>query len=264
MAPGLEDSVKITLAGLGLSVMMGTLLFGVTTSSLAAYSSPIETQINGSCSSVIRASACDSSSSTVEDPANRKFGAVYQAYDTPGTVLYQADWSAGFAGWNGEPNWKILRGMLVSDGSRGGIIFSPFQPSRPDYAVEAEIQVLQMSDGCWDRFGFALFVRQSQFGRYRGYVGPDRCYANVQAIMFGGGLGSDPSEVSRDLRRPFQTGAGWRTYRLEVSGNELRFLIDEYTIISSADNRLLEPGGVGLSAGGGTQINVRSFKVLSQ
>jgi hypothetical protein len=35
----------------------------------------------------------------------------------PGTVLYQADWLAGFGGWTGSGDWHWLNGMVVNDGT---------------------------------------------------------------------------------------------------------------------------------------------------
>jgi hypothetical protein len=36
----------------------------------------------------------------------------------PGTVLYQANWSAGLSGWVGSTDWKVSNGMLLNDGAR--------------------------------------------------------------------------------------------------------------------------------------------------
>lgn len=35
----------------------------------------------------------------------------------PGTVLYQADWSAGLGGWPSSVGWKAVSGMYVNDGT---------------------------------------------------------------------------------------------------------------------------------------------------
>jgi len=70
--------------------------------------------------------------------------------------LYQADWSGGLGGWGGGPGWQIVNGMLVSDRSNPGTVISPpYVPPISDYAVEAEIQIGDLSNGDgW--FGIAL------------------------------------------------------------------------------------------------------------
>jgi hypothetical protein len=63
-----------------------------------------------------------------------------------GDPLYEANWSDGMNGWAGTPDWKQIPGMLVSDGSPGypvgQKITAPYQPETLDYALEAEIQLL--------------------------------------------------------------------------------------------------------------------------
>ena len=55
---------------------------------------------------------------------------------------------------------------------------------------------------------------------------------------------------------------GWHTYRMEVKGNTIKFLIDGAPIVETADNRYLTGGKVGLWSDN-AQISVRSFKVIA-
>lgn len=74
----------------------------------------------------------------------------------PGTVLYEADESGGFADWELSGGWLLFQGMLVNDGG-GGVLTVPFQPGTADYAVELEIQLV-------DRGGYNPFFRISMRG----------------------------------------------------------------------------------------------------
>src|SRR6266702_4613080 len=59
------------------------------------------------------------------------------------TVLYRADWSQGVNGWSGGTQWSVNNGILMSNGSSLGeeyYIAAPYQPTSPNYAVEAQLQ----------------------------------------------------------------------------------------------------------------------------
>jgi hypothetical protein len=60
----------------------------------------------------------------------------------------------------------------------------------------------------------------------------------------------------------FTVDTDWHTYRLEVSGNNLRLLFDGSEVARGIDNRQLAPGTVGIFCRYG-QVNVRSFRVVA-
>src|SRR5438874_809824 len=65
-----------------------------------------------------------------------------------GTVLYQADWSHGLAGWQVTGGWKALHGYLQSDGSNTLSLTPTYRPAVPNYAVEVRVQVVSVvNDG---------------------------------------------------------------------------------------------------------------------
>jgi len=179
-----------------------------------------------------------------------------------GTVLYQADVAnGGFSKWSGSADWKHVNGMLVNDGTNGRAseILAPFQPSVGDYAVEAEIQMV--GGGTWC-MSFGVFARGDEGTGYSAGIGTDSSNCQGLArIAPGSGLG--PTNQSPILAsQAFDPGTDWHTYRLEVQGNTIRLLIDGAVTVEAVDNRYLSPGDVGLWTDG-TQINVRSFKVIS-
>jgi hypothetical protein len=60
----------------------------------------------------------------------------------PGDILYQTNWSGGPSGWALPAEWKLVGGMLVNAGTAESTILASHEPTTPDYAVEAEIQLL--------------------------------------------------------------------------------------------------------------------------
>lgn len=173
----------------------------------------------------------------------------------PGTVLYQASTAPSFSGWGGTQDWQHLNGMLVNDGSSssGSWIAPPYQVgSTNDYAVAAEIQVVKVpSQGDSGAFGIAL--RHGSKGLYTGEVAwnySTTIYAQIVASP-GGTL----------VSQKFDPGTDWHIYRVEVRGNNIRFLIDGSPILATTDNRYLT-GGVGLYSNG-VQLTVRNFKVIA-
>jgi hypothetical protein len=61
---------------------------------------------------------------------------------------------------------------------------------------------------------------------------------------------------------PFNLDKNLHTYRMEVKGNTISFLIDGAKTVTTTDNQYLEPGEVGLWCSL-DQIAVRSFKITA-
>ncbi len=164
-------------------------------------------------------------------------------------VLYESDWSDGLSGWFGSSDWKSVNGMLVSDGTNNDSQLSITAPYAitvtPDYAIEAEIQVLR-SGGC-SSFGLVARAEEDR----RGYR------AGVNYCEFDGASLWDFPDIPHV---PYDPGTAWHTYRLQVVGNALTFIIDGTPVISAIDNRYLAPGRVGLWSDE-VQLNVRRFSV---
>jgi hypothetical protein len=177
----------------------------------------------------------------------------------PGTILYQADWSQGPNGWQQAYGWSVLDGMLVNDGSDDAYsknwISAPYHPGDAgisNYAVEAEIQVVQWPD--FSDSGFGVVLRS-------GY----------QAGICNGGWGVSPDAVIKEVdeacwealqKFDFEPGTQWHVYRAEITSNTLTLLIDGAQYGQATDNRHLAGGSVGLW-GGNFQVSVRSFKVIA-
>jgi hypothetical protein len=179
------------------------------------------------------------------------------AVPTPdGTPICQSHWSSGRGDWIAGQDWSVSGGMLVNDGTNGNSsnwAIAPCTLTSPDYAVEAEIQVIHVP-GYWDGgcdHGFGLVARSG----YRASIIYDRnATARLSTMDTCGGALGDQS-FAPDI-------GGWHTYRLEVRGNTLTFRIDGSVMVETTNNQFASAGQVGLW-GVNTQIDVRRFEVIA-
>ncbi len=172
----------------------------------------------------------------------------------PGDVLYQADWAKGMNGWASSPGWKVVNGMLVNDGTGiNSSIWAPYQPEGvADYAVETEVQLVRDECGTTARVG--VITRGDREGGYvAGFTGP--CYhGTIDATIMDRAQGQIAA-------KSFTYNTEWHTYRVEVKGNTIRFLVDGARVLDATDNRYLNAGEVGLWVSD-MVLNIRSFKVI--
>jgi hypothetical protein len=172
---------------------------------------------------------------------------------------YEADWSSGRDGWVGSSEWKYVGGMMVNDGSSSygkGWISAPCQPKTPDYAVEAEIQLIPPDSCRYVGQEFGLAARADERG---GILGGFSCYNDGLVIASTDNPFSFTSERDRIDAEDFTLDDEWHVYRLEVRGNRIRLLMDGAPILEGTDNRRLDSGKIGMF-GNDLQINVRSFR----
>lgn len=181
----------------------------------------------------------------------------------PSTVLFAMDDSGGFEAWAGVGGWNEFNGMLVNNGASDAEFTTLYDPGTiVDYAVEAEIQLIEFVGR--GKYADADIYTCGRGDSYFGIFVRDRSY---QAYLCNYHYGRDPVVLARlhELDyRDYDPGGDWHTYRVEVRGNELRFLVDGTVLLEAADNRILtETGGdIGLVCGQ-SQINIRSFKVIA-
>jgi hypothetical protein len=176
-----------------------------------------------------------------------------------GDVLYEANESSGFQGWASTAGWSNLDTMLVNDGTNYDYdqwIKAPFAPGTiRDYAVEAEIQVVQLGQG-YPAFG--IVVRATDDGAYWAGQNYGLGTRNIGIASSGNAARSGSFMQSAG----FDPGPDWHTYRVEVEGNSIRVLVDGSLLVSATDNSFLDGGQTGLYSFG-TQINVLSFRVIA-
>jgi len=172
---------------------------------------------------------------------------------SPGTLLYQADWSKGLNGWKGSSDWKVADGVLLNDGTNSSIeleptIIAPYQVRVPDYAVEANIQVLR-GNLCFD----AATIRGSS--TEDGWHGYKATICDGQAEI----------KVDGDViaQMDFDPGQNYHTYHFEAKGNLISLLIDgNKFVLKTNDNKYLSGGEVGLKSLN-TELDISSFKIIA-
>jgi len=196
---------------------------------------------------------------------------VQPTHPAPGTTLFFADTSGGLDKMTGTSDWGHVNGMLVNNGSaswdRGSSSYTsnswlpmPY-PARGtnNYAIEADIQVVKPNG----EGEFGVSVRHGSRNDYNGHViycceNPPA--AGIDYVDYGSGRGEGLGNGGAD--KTFDPGTDWHTYRLEVSGNQLRFLIDGGVFMTASDNRILTGGVAGLFCRN-VQLTVRRIRVTA-
>jgi hypothetical protein len=174
---------------------------------------------------------------------------------------YVADWSSGMGGWAGPSDWKTLGGMLLNDGSGEYSVFQPIFAPPPkldsDYAVEAEIRVIQ---GGGSSFGIVVRA-DGNGGGYAAGVGSG--WNGTSGISdLRGWWGTSDLNGRLKEGKIFDPEATWHMYRVEVRGNVITLMVGQTVLAIVSDNKYLAGGTVGLWCNQ-YQLEVRSFKVTS-
>src|SRR5215471_21751068 len=188
--------------------------------------------------------ACSTGASSTTVPSQTTTPTAKQSSPTPtslpaGTVLYQADWSHGLAGWTGAHGWKVVQGQLESDTSGSATFTIPYQPEVSDYVIEFRLQVVRTMPPYGGNYEIAAPKLPSKDGYHAGVFdlkasGPHPFGLHPQSNVY-----LDPyNDTSRGSGMPqdYEPGSGWHSYRVEVRGNEAS-LLDDGTQIGSATSQ---------------------------
>lgn len=149
-----------------------------------------------------------------------------------GTLLYQADWLHGLAGWRGSSQWKAVQGQLQNDASTDLAITVPYTPTVANYALDFRLQIINVpvTGG-----GFLITAPQIQEkdGYQVGVVGLQVSTAHTSFSFPNAQATIDPpnhmdfSQVGASMSvRDFLPHTDWHTYRIEVQDNQAIFYID--------------------------------------
>lgn len=194
-----------------------------------------------------------------------------QAFPQPGTTLYQADWSAGASGWALPGDWQVTGGLLTDTGASTdmSVITAPYEPSSPDYAVEAEMQATKYATlppftPAGAPVGFGFVSRAGAGLEY--HAGVFDAGHNAGILIAGG-----PMNAALNAVRPFIPGDGWHVYRLEAKGEVLRLLVDGVVWIEGSPSPGVNGACMNCVPAGrltgiwarSTQVNIRNFKVFA-
>lgn len=189
----------------------------------------------------------------------------------PGTVLYQADWSAGLGGWVGSGDWHWLNGMVANDGTHSDnynddniTLTAPYRvDATADYAVEMQVQFVRWKGGMIgpgpeSGSAIGLVARGTKAGSY--VAGYSSAWGGTQWDSPTSFLAMNAHNVQVMDTLPFTPGDAWHTIRLELKGNTVKVLIDGGLVIQEVDNTYLTGGVIGIFDRG-CQVDIRAFTV---
>lgn len=169
------------------------------------------------------------------------------AQPASGTTLCNPNWSSGLSGWNGSPDWKVLNGSLINDGTHDGGIREPTLISScslatMNYSLKATVNV--QSQGSDPGFGF--FVR---YTGTKGYMAGATDLHNGSfadhIVSFQFGIG-DGYQWNSPMRTTLFNPSGTHTYEIQAKDNNYTILIDGGVVFTVTDNAILTAGNVGL------------------
>jgi hypothetical protein len=208
--------------------------------------------------------SCGGSSSATTTPT---LTATPAATATP-TVLYQADWSRGLAGWNASAGWTVVDGALQSDVGSGRSVTIPYHPAGPDYAIEFQLQVVSVPVNGGYYILHALPTPSAngyEAGVYALHApGPRPVSVNPTShAIIDPSDAQDPSTIVNSVR-DFNPGTNWRTYRVEVHGSTVSLFIDGHfnTRATSTQTAHLSTGPLQLLCAD-VAIRVSTLRILS-
>ncbi|SRR5581483_5558245 len=185
-----------------------------------------------------------------------------------GTVLYQSNWSRGLKDWQASAKWQVTQEYLQTDLSDNLSLTVPYKPDVPNYAVEFDLQVVNVPrDG-----GYFMLTADNIPGKKDGYqarvlglLGPNPHNAATHPLAE---VAIDPLEDAKDdVNYPaidYEPGPNWRTYRVEVRGESVFFLVDGSRVSRSASAKTsqLSNGPIRLICGLAI-LRVKNFRISS-
>lgn len=181
-----------------------------------------------------------------------------------GTLLYQSDWSNGLEGWNSPPGWKTIPGGVQSDLSDNDTLTVPYKLAVSDYAIEVHFQVVSVPQG-GGQFTVSTDRTADKDGYTAGVLGmrspaAHSQFANAEVISY---INPTDDMDSRTIVSDYEPGSIWHTYRIEVQGAQVRFLIDGIGKSNATTTRtaMLSNGPLHLVSSGAI-ISVSNVRVM--
>lgn len=185
------------------------------------------------------------------------------------TMLYQADWSKGLAGWNATAGWSVVNGALQSDTGDKRSVTIPYQPSTQDYTVEFDLQVLDIPrDGGYYMLTATPSASLSGYSagvyslRQPGVPRPNGDHPTISTLIVPQDA-QDAASVANSVK-DFEPGDSVRTYRIMVQANAALFYVDGrfFTSAESTQSKHLAPGPLNIICGG-VSIRVTGLRIYS-
>jgi hypothetical protein len=175
-----------------------------------------------------------------------------------GTVLYKGDWSQGLSAWKATDGFKVDGNFLVSNTQDKRSLTIPYTPTVANYAIEFQLQVVSVpkehqSDGYFtlqapiqqDRDGWTAEVDLlADPGSYVGTTGAPELFTRIDSNV-------DQNSTTSYSVHDFIPRATVRTYRAEIHGNDLTYLVDSRSNgeVHSTNTKLISNGPITFSCG---------------
>jgi outer membrane biosynthesis protein TonB len=142
-------------------------------------------------------------------------------------VAFSADMTTGIDEWQQpEGTWQVMGDTIETTDPGPATIFAPHQPAAGnEYVIEAQMQAIDAA-GIGSVIGFAI----------------------------------DTGEGERRVAAAPITDTEWHTYRLEVRGEQIAFIVDGNLVSEVATSEFVSPDAVGIFSAG-TRVRVRSLEI---
>jgi hypothetical protein len=179
-------------------------------------------------------------------------------------ILYSASDGEDFVAWQAD-FWRHEGEILSTEPSSQTYIQAPYAlPNQAVYALEAELRVPGSYGGdqpCTSYFGFIIALDNPAEGVFAGFgdLGDPQLDCASRYVTWTPWI--DGTELIDGAWSDFELDNGWHAYRLEVSGSQIRLLIDGSVVFRSTDHRYTPTGGVGVVSGN-LALELRSFRLL--
>lgn len=188
------------------------------------------------------------------------------ATPTP-SVVYQADWSRGLAGWQATPGWTVSGGTLVSDTGDKRTLTIPYTPTSANYIVEMRIQIVSIPSTGGQIFlhglpapgadGYLLGI----FGLRAPGPHPFADHPTITAYIDPQD-DQDPNFIATSVH-DYEPGSLARTYQFIVSGSAALIAVDGHNFSwadSTVTNRLTTAPLVIMCSG--VSLRISNLRIL--
>lgn len=148
-----------------------------------------------------------------------------------GTVLYQSDWTKGLSQWKATKGWQVHSGYLETDYSDNISLTVPYTTKLLNYAVEFRLQIVSIpKNGGYFMFWADQTATESGFhGDVLGLLAPGDHPASTHPLVEVL-IEPDAAMGAPVVLHDYEGGSNYHTYRLEVYGPRVVFLVDGVSV----------------------------------
>lgn len=212
--------------------------------------------------------ACAGSAGSAATPTPTPHATATATATPVPSVLFQADWSQGLAGWNATPGWKIVNGALQSDAGNERTVTIPYRLAVSDYEVEVSLQIVSVPQN-GGSFVVQALPAPGADGYQASVIGlrapgprPFADHPNIQLYI--NPLDSEDASSFAEAVHDFEPGPEVRQYVVQVQGPVAQFWVDGryFSAAESTKTPHLSNSPIQLQ-GTGAVFRVTAVRILS-